>query len=362
LPAELGLFPPSWLSLLSGGLLSWQRVDTSWPAHETFISFEDALWAFLDASPLASRTILVPDFFCTDVTSRLSERGYTIIWYALNPDLTFHEASFLAAAQGPIGAVFLYYPMGARATTPPPSWFRSHLGNQTLIIEDAADCLLEPGQVQLIDEAHIVIDSLRKILPLQGARLFHRLNTHIAKSSRMSLYHLKTHVLHFAYHLLHSVTELLPLSSLLHAKWHIFVMHSDLIGTEPQGAVALTSSLFLYNRCNITLWKQRRAALMHRYYERVAPALHDTGYQLIAAGHNEASEVRFPILMGKKGSLTALADALEQARIYVDIHFDDSPRAREADYLLLPLSPCMREADIDTIAAAIMNLLNKHHS
>jgi hypothetical protein len=361
LSAELGLFPPSWFSLVSKGLLSWQHTNT-WPSHETFVSFEDALWAFLDTAPLSTHTILVPDFFCTDVTSRLTERGYTIVWYALNPDLTFNEASFLNAAQGTIGAVFLYYPMGARATTPAPSWFRSHLGRQTLIIEDAADCLLEPRQVALIDDAHIVIDSLRKILPLQGARLFHALKSPVASAPCMNSYLLKTHVLHIAYHFLHSISELIPLSWLLHLKWNIFVMHSDLIGSEPRGIRALATSMFLYNRCDITLWKQRRAALMHRYYDRLTPALTHTDYQLIAPTRDEASEVRFPILMGKKGSLSAVADALEQASIYVDIHFDDSPRAMEADYLLLPLSPCMREDDIDTIAAAIMNLINRNNS
>ena len=363
MPHELGLFPPSWLQLFSANVLQ-ASSNTSWPANELFISFEDALWNYLNRNPLKNKAILVPDFFCTDVTSRLEERGFNIIWYSLNIDLTFSEEQFLSSfssenIKASVGALFIYYPLGNRDGVPACSWFRAQLGDSVLLIEDCADCLLEPQQVLLLDENHIIIDSLRKILPMQGARLF-SLRASVYQISPLSLfnsYFLKTGVLHFLYSFIHIITEFFPLKLLLQWKWALFGMHSDSIGTNYQGIRKGLFSPYLLSCISIHKFKEKRQQVVTWYQENVSDIEIKTNFHIIPFPHNQG-EARFIVLSGEKGSLLTIADQLEKKSVFVDIHFDDSPRAINTDYLLLPIQLTMTKKEVDFICNAIIELAN----
>jgi hypothetical protein len=362
LSKELGLFPPSWLSLFSSGLLTWDNnKDQQSVHHEVFVSFEDALWCFLKAAPIDKKTFLVPDFFCTDVTSRLIEQGFSVVWYALNEDLSFNQDTFKNFISDDVGGVFIYYPMGCRDTTPKPEWFRSILGPNVLIIEDCADCVVLSDQICLIDSKHILIDSLRKILPLQGARLFFDSKINLPNSSSGLFYFLKTHLLHISYLILHSITEVTAYRWLLNIKWNIFVWHSNSIGSHFEGVRGSPLFEYFLSKINLRSLKTKRGTLVKRYYQNLSPTISSSNIKLLPQEPKEEGEIRFPILCGNKNTLSILADKLEQFEIYVDLHFDDSPRAQMADYLLLPLTPCMNIEDIDKISSSILKILNNKY-
>jgi hypothetical protein len=107
--------------------------------------------------------------------------------------------------------------------------------------------------------------------------------------------------------------------------------------------------------------KTKRGTLVKRYYQNLSPTISSSNIKLLPQEPKEEGEIRFPILCGNKNTLSILADKLEQFEIYVDLHFDDSPRAQMADYLLLPLTPCMNIEDIDKISSSILKILNNKY-
>ena len=333
-----------------------------------FLSFEDALWRYLRALPLAKKTMLVPDFFCSDVTSRLIDRGYKIATYPLDSNLCFDKEAFTSVINQnqDIGAVIIYYPLGDRSSVPSVHWFRERLDTDTLLIEDLADVVLDlaqddPSWHTPIDRHHIIIDSFRKNLPLQGARLFSLTKCgDLAEPFTIdeAWYLTKASALHFTYSLCNLIGDFFNLKAIRTLKWTLFGLHSDLIGSFNNGARACFLTELLFSTINLSVLKQARQVVLQQYQAQ-NPFIDSKQYQLLPQNQTPdvAIEIRFPVLRGPKGTLSKLANELEQDEIFVDIHFDDSPRANAFDFLLLPLHPHYTKEDIQRLWKAITHRL-----
>lgn len=360
MPSCLELSVPSFFSFLNVSNKQENAV-IKFPEYSFFLSFEDALWKYLEVYPSISKDILIPTFFCSDVSYRLEEKGYTIHYYELDNQLNLILEKFTnLSKQQCFGAVIVYYPMGLRKKTGSISFFRQILGEDCLIIEDCADCILEPNQVALLDKKHIIIDSLRKTLPVQGARLWCTKDIKTLKGKSFSIYRMKSAVLYYKYRMLFLLSNLFDLYKLKSLYWRAFGCHSDLIGTSLEPAKGFYLDEFLLKFIKVDSIKEKKKLLVERFFNRVAQIDLPSEFSFLNVDYDEYKELRFPILIGPKYSLIRLANQLEQDKIYIDTHFEDSLLGCRYDFLLLPLNHKITQAGIDYIVKCIEKRLNNY--
>ncbi len=159
-----------------------------------YYSFEDGLWDVLANKfpPGRQLTCLVPDFYCLDVVNNLTARGHKIVFYPLDKHFQISGPKlgiYINRYQPEVVVVF--HPCGITAKClQQPDW-NQDLPRESVIIEDWVHRLVNPEEIKLTDDRHIVIDSLRKVSPLPGSRIFgseRALNFSQAENSHFNLY------------------------------------------------------------------------------------------------------------------------------------------------------------------------------
>lgn len=139
-----------------------------------YLSWEDALWDLLLKKRIPRGSIvMVPSFFCVDVENNIRAHGYTVTHYPVNNNLTVDVHSFehLLDVYKPL-VVIVFHAVGMyNKLFDSPRWM-DKMDTRALLIEDSVHRILNPMNLVLRRPNHFIIDSLRKVIPMQGSRLF----------------------------------------------------------------------------------------------------------------------------------------------------------------------------------------------
>ena len=139
-----------------------------------YLSWEDALWDILVHKKVKKKSnILVPDFYCTDVEENIKKHGYRVVRYKILPNLKAGKKSFAAAVRKykpPVIVVF--HPVGIKSNLFDSESWLARTAGESILIEDSVHKILNPRDLKIIKSNHFIIDSLRKVVPLQGSRVF----------------------------------------------------------------------------------------------------------------------------------------------------------------------------------------------
>lgn len=155
---------------------TWKKInaDTS-IARRFYASWEDALWDFMRISTIkAGETVLVPEFFCGDVVDNMEAHGLKAIWYPMDQFFYTDPAEFAQIIKKHTPAiVVILHSVGMEN----PLWkqknvWLNELQPNTILIEDSVHRIVNPENIQLIHPRHIVMDSLRKVVPLAGSNVY----------------------------------------------------------------------------------------------------------------------------------------------------------------------------------------------
>ena len=351
------LSSPSLFTLSKLGAIKKQQTAIT---SDFYLSFEDALWQFIESSTFESKNVFLPSFFCTDVSSRITQRGFNIVYYSLDENLKFNQESFLKLTKDKIFAfVIIYYPMGMKDSVPDISWFRDNLGEKIFIIEDYADSLLSEDEVKIIDKRHIAIDSLRKLLPIQGARIWH--SKLFCKPTTFNTYALKTFIFWNLTRAIGCIFDILKISLIDNVRWDIFCRHSDLIGSSKEPCLGFKLDRFILNYICVETYKSLRSKVIDYYLDSFSSYSFDNPWGVVKIADLDKKNVRFVIFRGPKGALVKLSDQLEQHGISTDTHFDDSPMGMQYDFLLLPSSLNINKNITDKIASICFNFYSTYN-
>lgn len=140
-----------------------------------YLSWEDALWDLLKYKKISAGShILLPEFFCGDVEENIKNRGYQIIKYKVDSNLVPSEKSFfwnLKKYQPKV--VVIFHAVGIQNILLTPSVVKK-IPDETLLIEDCVHRIVDVSKIKILKKNHFLIDSLRKVVPIQGARIFGR--------------------------------------------------------------------------------------------------------------------------------------------------------------------------------------------
>lgn len=169
--------------------LSWSKHRNIRPDIDSidYLSWEDGLWALLEVHRIPSGSVaLVPSFWCIDVMNNMRAHGLQVEVYPV--DMSFQtDTQTLQAHISRHNPKFIviFHAVGIRNTLLDQAIFWNTLiTRDCIVIEDCAHQIVDVNTLHLRHPRHFVLDSWRKVLPLQGSRLYGNLqNVHMIKMS-----------------------------------------------------------------------------------------------------------------------------------------------------------------------------------
>lgn len=143
--------------------------------HFHYLSWEDALWdlkkffSYSDGS-----LVLVPDFFCLDVVENMISHGFQVVTYPVDRNFQTDPilfSSLLKEYQPDVAVIFHAVGITNALFQHKKKWLSS-LPENTLLLEDSVHRVVNPEDISIVSQRHVVIDSMRKVIPLPGSNLF----------------------------------------------------------------------------------------------------------------------------------------------------------------------------------------------
>lgn len=322
-------------------------------------SFEDALWDFLDHKfPGRKLRFLVPDFYCSDVLDNIKSRGHEYIYYQLDQDFQIAPSQFqkyLWLNQPDI--VIIFHACGITSNLLKNLTWLSDFPKTSLIIEDSVHKLVNPQQVKLVNTRHFVIDSLRKVSPLPGSRIFglpNGLDFIPSQSSFISSYFLSSFFLFLLFKITLSIGFVVNSASLVSfAHNQILKAHDNIIGDSLHPQTGLSSMKPFISRLNyakVAKLKNHQVSLYRKYFKEVfnLPNFYNVQIPQSDFGHLHV----FPLGV-LTSSLPELTDYLHARNIPVWFKFTDTPWSQRRGVIFLPLGFHISDHDIQKLSSLI---------
>lgn len=142
-----------------------------------YLSFEDAFWDILSKKHVAKNSrILIPNFYCKDVETNIKAHGYKISHYSINCNLKVNILEFKKKILDvKPSVVIIFHPVGITSNLILNRNWIKQLDPNVILIEDCVHKTLDPKGIHIYKKNHFLINSLRKVVPLQGTSLYGRI-------------------------------------------------------------------------------------------------------------------------------------------------------------------------------------------
>ncbi len=141
-----------------------------------YLSWEDALWDLLLKKNVPKGSyILVPEFYCGDVENNIRTHGYNIARYPVARDMTTGKKDFIDAIRkcNP-SVVVIFHAFGISNRLLDKTLINKYINPEVILIEDSVHRIVNPDEIKILKENHFIVDSLRKVVPMQGANVYGR--------------------------------------------------------------------------------------------------------------------------------------------------------------------------------------------
>jgi hypothetical protein len=314
-----------------------------------YLSWEDALWDLLLKKNIKKNSnILVPSFYCDDVEGNIKSHGYKVVYYITNSNLTTDKKSFqIAIKKYKPSVVIVFNPAGIKNNLFENTKWLSKITNKSVLIEDSVHRIIKPTEIKIIKRNHFVIDSLRKVVPLQGARIFGRsedLNYKEPPIYQSAFYALGVNVLW----LLMQVFLTLGMYKLAEK---MMIIDYKLIGNSKLAARGLILNRFLSERLNISKI-ERSKVNQTDYYEKELNKILPIRLKIPL---KDKKHLRgFPIILPIAKSQNIL-DYLRNKGLLLRFELNNSTWAKKQNIIFLPLGIHMTEKQQDQVCDLVKN-------
>jgi hypothetical protein len=323
-------------------------------------SFEDSLWDLLQNKfPNTKKLlVLVPDFYCSDVLDNLKSHNCDYIYYPLDKNFQISAAKFKKYLWlfCPDVAI-IFHACGITSTLMKDTSWLADLPAKTLIVEDCVHRLVNPQNINFLNDRHYVIDSLRKVSPLPGSRMFGKskaLNFQQQNSKYATKYFLTSTFCYLLFRIILNIGFLIKSSKLIiYSHEHVLKVHDDIVGdsTLPQRGIPWMS--IFYNRLNYQKVAQVKNALVNKYEECLSSIYNRNYFYHINIPNVDYKELHvYPV--GINGSDSSdLISYLHARNIPVWCKFTDVPWSQNRQVLFLPLGFHINTAQITHLKNAL---------
>lgn len=307
-------------------------------------SFEDGLWDLLKNKFPSQRpvNILVPDFYCSNVLDNIRLHGHKYIYYPLDKNFQISPSTFkkyLWLYKPDVIIIFnacgiksnLFSDHSWLTDLPPDSW----------ILEDNVHVLTDPSDIELISPRHIVMDSLRKVSPIPGSRMWGTASALSFPQSQpqiFSAYYLRSLTYYIIFQLilkLGFLTESAGIVNWAHSYW--LKIHDEIIGDSLFSHPGLPFLVPFINRFNYKKVSCLKSSQM-LMYRKFLKSIYDKNYfyEISISEKNLGLMHVFPLGVAKIPDLN-LEKYLHSRGIPVWFKFTDVPWSQKRGVLFLPL-------------------------
>ena len=314
-----------------------------------FLSFEDGFVAVLNSYGIAPGSrLLFPEFYCMEVIEGLKRRGYQCACYACLASMRPNEESLLSAvSEYQPRLVCIYHPLGLSVQV------QCQMPEGVVLLEDHAHSLLDASELRIRGPGHVVMDSIRKVSPLQGSRVA---SAKTLSGAAWSLYRYRLLILHLGYRLLLFAARLSGGITTWRATDCIFERYTCLVGSARQPARGFFWDRWLVSRLSAAKARAARAPLAARAHA-LAASLARTSKIFCCLEFAESDFMRlrsYPLGLARPDLDGMLLRFLSQRGLRLDYIFPDCPFCRNLRLLMVPLGLGSSVADLERIFGALV--------
>lgn len=318
-----------------------------------YLSWEDALWDILLKKKVPKNSIiLLPDFYCTDVEKNIVLHGYKVATYKILKNLKADKIDFERKIRRFSPAVIVvFHPVGIGSNLfDNINWLKKVIG-ESILIEDSVHKILDSSKIKIIKKNHFVIDSLRKVVPIQGSNLYGRvsdLNFSEPAILQSFLYKLKVNLLWF----LMEIAWTVKFDSMAEK---LMIAGYDLIGDSEKSASGSYISNFLARRVNVEKLKKIKKRQVFYYESKLESVLKNK----IKISESDKGELRgYPVILPQNTALK-LVNILRLNGIFVRTELEGSNWSKNRKIFYLPLGPQITKNYQNRICELSYNTLNE---
>ncbi len=338
--------------------LSQRSEQLSPNCHRSFFaSWEDALWEILKRKKIEHGVVLVPDFFCVDVINNMKEHGLESIFYRLDKNLQPNKADFIEKlSKSKPAIVILFHAVGIQNTLLDSfNTWQGLLPTGTLLIEDSVHRVLSLKEVRILHPNHIIIDSLRKVVPLMGAQCI----THESFALKPAAPNPATRKygrqliwlwLQFQYYLYRAAYSN---SGARSNRWNVLAEKAmtagyDLIGDNYAGAAGPRIFSWLSKHVNVASIRSSKLWQVAVYQKLLKSVLKNNSW-LKLIPFTDAAQLRGYPLVVDNSQAQKFITSLRKNGLLVRYELLGCPWSDRQKIIYLPLGPHLSTSDIDAV-------------
>ncbi len=324
-------------------------------------SWEDGLWDLLRAKKVEKgSTLLVPNFYCSDVIENMRVHGYTVVTYRLDQHFQVKQQTLQNSIRKYHPAVVvLFHACGMTNPVVNKKTYIERITKKSILLEDCVHQLLDPSVVKPVNDSHFLMDSLRKVSPFYGSFLYGTKKgmQFQQTSKRLSLYTMKTSFLYVLFRGILQAAHIFKKPSLaLFAHEQLLKRHDTIIGDgiAHQGMPLTAWMMQWMNREKLERVKREQV----KWYEHMLTPIYkkSSPFYRIKIKRTDFGKLHvYPVGMKKKAD-KELLDFLKEKDIIVFPKFADSEWAKKRDVLFFPLGFHMDKNKIKIIAKTLLSL------
>lgn len=310
-----------------------------------YMSFEDALWDMLKKKKVKKGSIiLLPEFWCGDVQNNIISHGYKYVHYHVTDDFKVNDREIISKLKDLKPAVVLvFHPFGiTNSLLKDISWLK-YLPKESILLEDCVHRLVDPKSIRLITKNHIVMDSLRKAIPLQGGNIY----------GNPEFLNFKQDIINSSFFysigvvLFWALMQLFLNLGMVRVGQKMMKIGYDLIGDSREGAGGWT--IFDYFQDYIDYEKVEKVKVMQiALYEKELGRFQKRFYDRKDRGLMKSFPVVLPLGKGEK-----FLEYLRKHGLMTRFELDDSAWSSRKKVIGLPVGLHLRTPDIRYIANVV---------
>lgn len=336
--------------------------------HETFfLSWEDALWQLLKNHrvPKGSK-VLIPSYYCWDVVKNMQAHGLEYVSYEINKDLQPNSDHFLLQLKKyQPSVVIILHSVGIENNLFKNIKWLDSFAENTILIEDSVHRVIDPKELKFISQNHFIIDSLRKVVPIQVSRVFSQrrvAGSTFNNSFKTTFYRIKV-LFWWATMQLFLIIVYKSRSKLIQRCGNLLAEKAmkigyEIIGDHSDSSPAPKLMQFLSNNLNIELIQKTKVKQTELYEKLLAEVFGGSGFFKIPFNDSDKKQLRgFPLGI-ELNIADNLLTHLRTSNIFLLFELNDSPWSTKQKIIYLPMGLHVSNKNIQYITETI-NLFKK---
>ncbi|MBI5127031.1 hypothetical protein HZA76_01080 [Candidatus Roizmanbacteria bacterium] len=327
-----------------------------------YLSYEDALWDILDKKQVGKNSvILVPELFCGDVENNIINHGYKIAYYPVSNKLKTTDEQLVRSIKKYKPAVLIiFHAVGITNNLFRKTSWLKNIDENVILIEDCVHKIVDQHKTKFLKKNHFIIDSLRKVVPLQGSVVYGQkddLNFAEPSFFQSSVYATKITVLWMTMNIFWVLTQIFSGTRL--SVWFAdkanrsMKIGYDLIGDNFLPARGSFVFSFLQQFIDFEKIKKTKKRQVE-FYEKKLSNLSSKIFQKVPYSKSDKSElIAYPLILPIDNASKILRLIHHQGLMF-NFELNDSVWSRKQKMIYLPLGPHITERNFELVVSTIL--------